>query len=799
MLRARRASLPSEQTKYHPQLEVLEPRMVMTASFSACDALPPVLSHGGGCACPICSGQNLESLFPAEMAETVGSGGSGPAASNPLSSLPQLSSNSGASVKIHLDFNGHYQANWGGYSNCNTRVFDRDGDESTFSDAEIATIQEIWARVAEDYAPFNVDVTTIDPGSFGNGQAVKLAIGGNYSDWFGQAAGGVAYVGGFTNSASNVGYVFEDALGNGTPRYVAEAASHEAGHLFGLLHQSTWVNGQLQDEYNPGNSSWAPIMGVGYYSNRTTWHNGTNDNGPGSYQDDVAILAGGTNGFGLRADDFSSSFNAASNLPVSGSSVNFGGLIGSRTDVDIFLFNTSGGNVSFQMAVGQFGANLDGTLEIRETNGYSQGVTDPMDSLGASLTANLNPGWYFLVVRGNGTFANSSYGNMGRYTITGTVPASAPAPEISVRVGTSEIGDGGTIDFGSTAVGATVDRIVTVQNVGNADLSVSAIASSMPSGFTLVSNLPDGTLSAGQSATFVIRLTAAAPGSFGGDISFTNSDGNEGTYDLHLQGTVTSGGAGGDSGGNTVRILDNGAGGTTLTGSWRLGTRGRDGDVHVGSRASSPTMNYRWNLSNLTPGEYRVYMSWTGDRLNAGNTPVYFTCGAQSLGSNLLNQRITSAGIVAEGTSWAYLRTVTITATTLTARLTNYANGNVVADAVRLERIGPGPSGGALLQAPSAEEASGAGVFVAALSSHSEQTGAEESCVADTKVSPAQRHDELFQQDLDIAPELGLLEETLDLVREVSRHVRGGEHLSERESLPFESLFDAESDWLAVL
>jgi len=233
MLRARRELSPLDDVTFLPQLEVLERRMAMTASLSACDNLPPLMSHGGGCACPICTGQGLQNLVPANisLAGTTGSGGL--SSSSPLSSLPQLSSNSGARVKLFLDFNGNFESAWGSYRNVTTRVFDQDGDATTFSANEISTIREIWARVSEDYAPFNIDVTTIDPGNFANGAAVRLAIGGNYSDWFGQAAGGVAYVGGFTNSASNTGYVFSDALGHGTARYVAEATSHEAGHLFG--------------------------------------------------------------------------------------------------------------------------------------------------------------------------------------------------------------------------------------------------------------------------------------------------------------------------------------------------------------------------------------------------------------------------------------------------------------------------------------------------------------------------------------------------------------------------------------
>ena len=85
--------------------------------------------------------------------------------------------------------------------------------------------------------------------------AAHLVIGGSYSDWYGTAAGGVSYVGGFAGGASNVGFVFADTLSNGNPRYVAEAASHEAGHLFGLEHQATWSGTQLVTEYNAGTAA----------------------------------------------------------------------------------------------------------------------------------------------------------------------------------------------------------------------------------------------------------------------------------------------------------------------------------------------------------------------------------------------------------------------------------------------------------------------------------------------------------------------------------------------------------------
>ncbi len=914
MLRARRATSPAEDTKYLPRLEILEPRLAMTASLSACDNLPLMLSHGGACSCPICSGQNLDSLFPADIAQTGTTGSGGPSSASPISALPQLSSNSGARVKLYLDFNGNFEAAWGSYRNVTTRIFDRDGDATTFSDSEISTIREIWARVAEDYSPFNIDVTTIDPGAITNGNAVRLAIGGNYSDWFGQAAGGVAYVGGFTNSASNTGYVFEDALGNGNARYVAEATSHEAGHLFGLLHQSTWVNGQLQDEYNAGNSGWAPIMGVGYYANRTTWHNGNTNQGAGVFQDDVAILANGTNNFGLRADDYSNSFTTPTNMSVSGTSVNFAGLIGSRTDVDVFRFTTGGGSVNFQMNVAQFGNNLDGAIEIRNSAGTVLSVSDPGDSFGASLSSSLSAGSYFLVVRGSGAFGNSAYGNLGQYTITGSIGSAAGSPEISVLVGGSEVNDNGTIDFGSTTAGTSVDRVITVRNIGTGDLSVSSLTSSIPAGYTLVSSLTASTLQPGQSTTFTLRLNAASAGSFAGFVTFITNDSNEIGYTLYLQGTVTAGSAtapeisvlvggsevndngtinfgsttagtsvdrvvtvrnigtanlsvssissgipagftlvsaltattlqpgqsttftlrmnaasagswtgvvrfstndsnelgyalylqgtvtaGSTGGGTTTQTIDDGAAGNTLAGTWRVGTRGREGDVHVASRASSDTAVSRWTFTNLAPGQYRILMSWTGDSLNATNAPVTVVAGTQNLGTTFVNQRNASAGYAADGTNWFHVRTATITGDTLRVVLSNNANGNVVADAVRIERVAAGSAtaNGEVLDIGGDSGSEGSGVFVASLSSSVENHGGQaQQAETHSDVANSQPHDAALQSDLDLdlAPELGLLEDALDLVREVSRHVRKAD-----SSSGLEGLFAQDSDWLSVL
>ena len=42
-----------------------------------------------------------------------------------------------------------------------------------------ADIRKVWETVAEDYAPFNVNVTTVQPASFANNVAVRVVIAGD--------------------------------------------------------------------------------------------------------------------------------------------------------------------------------------------------------------------------------------------------------------------------------------------------------------------------------------------------------------------------------------------------------------------------------------------------------------------------------------------------------------------------------------------------------------------------------------------------------------------------------------------
>ncbi len=75
-----------------------------------------------------------------------------------------------------------------------------------------------------------------------------MCIGGSSYDWYGYGAGGVAYVGVAYASCYWCpwywpAFVFVAQTGDGYPKYVSEAVSHELGHNMGLWHDGDATHG----------------------------------------------------------------------------------------------------------------------------------------------------------------------------------------------------------------------------------------------------------------------------------------------------------------------------------------------------------------------------------------------------------------------------------------------------------------------------------------------------------------------------------------------------------------------------
>ena len=380
---------------------------------------------------------------PAPQQASVANGALAASAPYPLTNTFKLHSLPGAAKVLFLDFDGFVMSGtaWNassGVSTINCPPFDADGDPSTFSDSEKTTIQNIWKRVAEDYAPFNVDVTTEDPGDAGitrsgssdSSYGMRVLIS-PISQYFGYY-GGIAYIGAFDDVGNyyKPALVFPENLGPNGEKYVAEAISHEAGHTFGLNHDGTTTGTEYYSGNGSGVTGWAPIMGVGYYQNVVQWSKGEYPSANNT-QDDLAIIAGYV---GYRPDDHGNTLSTATALPVS-SQLSATGLISSLTDVDVFSFQSAAGTINISVNADSPAPNLDVLVELLNSSGAVIASDNPASSLGATLSASVPAGTYYLRIDGAGfgttTVGYSDYDSLGQYTISGTVPQPTVNPPVA--------------------------------------------------------------------------------------------------------------------------------------------------------------------------------------------------------------------------------------------------------------------------------------------------------------------------------------------------------------------------------
>ncbi len=370
----------------------------------------------------------------------------------PLTDVFKLHSNLGASKVIYIDFNGQLvQGSAWSTADINAPAYDLSGNPLVFDDNERANIYSIWARVAEDYLPFDVDITTEEPA------AAALAKTSSTDTNYGTRVvvtktgtincncGGVAYIG-IVNLVNAQRYqpawVFQQSLAN-NEKYIAEAISHEAGHNLGLFHDGDNLTGYYQG-HGTGATSWAPIMGLGYYKNVTQWSAGVYPKA-NNQQDDLAVMA--ASGFPARTDDYGNVIATTATLPLTVAGITTTthafGIIERNIDKDMFVFNTSG-KVTLNITPANTGANLDIMATLSDAQGKVLVSSNPVDLLSATIDTTVAPGTYYLTIAGTGRAAMTgdpgypSYASLGQYEITGTVAGVAaklplaPVADISV-------------------------------------------------------------------------------------------------------------------------------------------------------------------------------------------------------------------------------------------------------------------------------------------------------------------------------------------------------------------------------
>lgn len=357
-----------------------------------------------------------------------------------------LHSRPGANHTIYLDFDGHtsVDTSWNSFYDQSTIVHPNywGGAGNNFSDSQLTLIQQIWQVVAEDFAPFDVNVTTEEPADVND----LIYNGAGDTRWGSRAVmttdsfancrcGGHAFIGAFDDFTDEAALIYNRGLATGS-----ETASHEVGHQLGLHH-----DGQGSTVYysghGSGTTSWGPIMGGALSRQVTQWNNGSYYNA-NETEDDLALIVTPQN-FPYLADDHSNTRTAATQLDESGgtSATQFG-IIERNTDIDWFQFSTDQGSLSIDVDALAYKPNLDIWAGLYDAQGNFIAEANPSNALDVSFAdVTVAAGQYFIRVQGvarnvtydpvNDTFSEpsptpysqsspqgySGYGSLGQYQV----------------------------------------------------------------------------------------------------------------------------------------------------------------------------------------------------------------------------------------------------------------------------------------------------------------------------------------------------------------------------------------------
>ncbi len=365
-----------------------------------------------------------------------------------LSTLQNLESKPGASKTLYINYWGGILTGTAWNDNLNSgndivyTPYSYDADTTSFSDTERYLMWLGWQEAAEDYAAFDINVTTslaIYNSSLSTNRSQIIATDTNY---FYPGAGGVAYVGIFNHSTDyyKTGWVW-----NSSSTGLGMTISHEAGHQIGLGHDGTSLQG-----YYSGHGVWGPIMGAPFGREYVQWSKGEYPDANNA-QDDFTIIA---NVLGTAVDGAGDSNATATSLllPVTDYE---GGITpdGLYSDVDVYSFSLLSADTTYievKPLLGAEGESRGVNLAMNVT--LQDSVGNIIASIASSDNAYLDPrtnifiyegslaaDTYYLIIEAVSPDTNwatgfGEYGNGGEYRLTisaggGGIPViTSPAP-----------------------------------------------------------------------------------------------------------------------------------------------------------------------------------------------------------------------------------------------------------------------------------------------------------------------------------------------------------------------------------
>ena len=318
---------------------------------------------------------------------------------------------------IYCDFDGETinQPDWS--ANTITAV------PSGLSNLQIASIMQM---VAEDFAPFDVNVTNVRSVFDNTDSDKRVMVISTPTDDAQPGSGGVAFLDSFIDDLVCWNFNLNNTIS------AADTISHEVGHTLNLEHDG-YQDSEGREEYYDGHSAgkefWVPIMGSAYSPTISQWSKGEYFNA-NQTEDDLVIMS--QHGISFKTDDFGNSSDTAHTITLDQQIITLDGIINQRNDIDVFTIEfTDLGQIRFETVVGSLSTNLDVRMRVYDS---SSGLLIDYDSeetkkAGADLT--LQAGTYQVWIEGDSNGSPNSnpptgwtdYGSLGPYTLTLT-----PAP-----------------------------------------------------------------------------------------------------------------------------------------------------------------------------------------------------------------------------------------------------------------------------------------------------------------------------------------------------------------------------------
>ena len=341
--------------------------------------------------------------------------------------LPILHSNPGAPVSIFIDF--QFESVDG-----KARTFSLDKDLMTFNKQEQEHIRLAWAKTASSFAPFDVDVTTIEPHP-NHPYIWQTVLNQPGSGGSSSTTGYVPLSGQKTaknGSQRTDGYRWCGRCAQGS--VLTAVITHESGHAHGVSGHETYdEDGNrlgIQTagiERGPFTRSVGPIGR--WYNWQSEWgHPDRNPAGIYWVVDDIKVITSqiikGARTYtnpnysadGFRTDEHGNDIASATKMTRKQTSKSWisSGTIERITDKDVFSFRWPGGTVWIGVRTAVPTPLLDAKFVLYDSKGAVVGIADPAESMQAALQVeNLAAGTYYVEVSSDG-----DYSELGKYEVT---------------------------------------------------------------------------------------------------------------------------------------------------------------------------------------------------------------------------------------------------------------------------------------------------------------------------------------------------------------------------------------------